>query len=44
MEMYIGKLLPNGQVQHINVDYNVYSYTTGICLKNFYKTEKRVDD
>ena len=44
MEMYIGKLLPDGQVQHINVDYNVYSYTTGICLKNFYRSEKRVDD
>lgn len=44
MEMYIGKILPDGQIQHINVDYNVYSYTTGICLKNFYKTEKRVDD
>ena len=34
MEMYIGKLLPNGQVQHINVDYKLYSYTTGTSLKN----------
>lgn len=44
MDAYIGKLLSDGQVKYICVSYYGHFQVTGMCLKNFYNKEKRVND
>lgn len=44
MNAYIGKLQPDGQVKYISVTYDGAFDTVGMCLKNFYTNEKRIDD
>lgn len=44
MRTYIGKLLPDGQVKYIEVNYCNGAHGMTLCLNNFYKSEKRTDD